>query len=75
MPRWATALNFVIPTGEDPDFLDRKSGLAQGRDLQFHSDRTQMLTTIVKNPPDSFLRLTRFHTINGLPAQQARYIR
>jgi len=21
MPRWATALNFVIPTGADPDFL------------------------------------------------------
>jgi hypothetical protein len=20
MPRWATALNFVIPTGADPDF-------------------------------------------------------
>jgi hypothetical protein len=38
MPRWATALNFVIPTGADPDFLhrgaanatklDRKSGVA-----------------------------------------------
>jgi hypothetical protein len=25
MPRWATALNFVIPTGADLDFLDRKS--------------------------------------------------
>ncbi len=23
MPRWATALNFVIPTGADPDFLYR----------------------------------------------------
>jgi hypothetical protein len=22
MPRWATALNFVIPTGADPDFLN-----------------------------------------------------
>ena len=28
MPRWATAFNFVIPTGGDPDFLDRKSGSA-----------------------------------------------
>jgi len=28
MPRWATALNFVIPTGADPDFLYR--GTVQG---------------------------------------------
>jgi hypothetical protein len=28
MPRWAVALNFVIPTGADPDFLHR--GAAQG---------------------------------------------
>jgi hypothetical protein len=42
MPRSATTLNFVIPTGADPDFLDRKSESAKGRDLQFHSDRTQM---------------------------------
>ena len=28
MPRWATAFNFVIPTGVDPDFLNRKSGVA-----------------------------------------------
>jgi hypothetical protein len=28
MPRWATALNFVIPTGADADFLYRKSGVA-----------------------------------------------
>jgi hypothetical protein len=79
MPRWAIALNFVIPTGADPDFLhrgplkatyaafsesrtkfanatnlDRKSGVAQGRDLQFHSDRTQMPTSDPLTQPDSF---------------------
>jgi hypothetical protein len=26
MPRWATALKFVIPTGADPDFLHRGTG-------------------------------------------------
>jgi hypothetical protein len=70
MSRWITALNFVIPTEADPDFLhrgtaqgdvcgflrkphevrqrtklERKSGVAQGRDLQFHSDRRQMPTS------------------------------
>jgi hypothetical protein len=45
MPKLATALNFVIPTGAEPDFLhiaignatklNRKSGVAQERDLQF----------------------------------------
>ena len=39
MPRCATALNFVNPTGANPDFLSRKSEVAQRRDLQFHSDR------------------------------------
>jgi hypothetical protein len=79
MPRWATALNFVIPTGADPDFLyrdtvhgdecgflkesrtefanatkvDRKFGVAQGRDLQFYSDRTQMPTSNPLTQPDS----------------------
>jgi hypothetical protein len=52
MPRWATTLKFVIPTGADSDFLhrgtaaanklDRKSGVAQGRDLQFHSQLKRM---------------------------------
>jgi hypothetical protein len=33
--------------------LDRKSGVAQGRDLQFHSDRTQMPTSDPLTQPDS----------------------
>jgi hypothetical protein len=88
MPRWNTALNFVIPTGADPDFLhrgtaqgdvcgflrkphevrqrtnlDRKSGVAQGRDLQFHSDRTQM-------PTSDHLPNPIFFEINPVPYHQ-----
>jgi hypothetical protein len=33
--------------------LDRKSGVAQWRDLQFHSDRTQMPTSDPLTQPDS----------------------
>src|ERR1700679_39558 len=94
MPRLNTALNFVIPTGADPDFLHRgtaqgyvcgflrkphevrrchqagrKSGVAQGRDLQLHSDRTQMPTSaseIIFQTPNrnhSESNLYRRHTI------------
>jgi hypothetical protein len=43
--------------------LDRKSGVAQGRDLQFHSDRTQMPTG--DHSPNPI-----FFEINPLPHNQ-----
>jgi hypothetical protein len=32
---FGTAPNFVIPAGEDPDFLDTKSGVAKGETCRF----------------------------------------
>jgi hypothetical protein len=43
--------------------LDRKSGVAQGRDLQFHSDRTQM-------PTSDHLPNPIFFEINPVPYHQ-----
>jgi hypothetical protein len=45
--------------------LERKSAVAQGRDLQFHSDRSQMPTQD-QLPSPVLVRSTRFYAINSI---------